>query len=232
MQLRVLSLKHFSFDDDSVMKEWAARSGHRYTVAEPHLGQALPSQDSFDLLIVCGGPMSVYEEEANPWLRPEKSFLKQAIADAKPVLGICLGAQLIAEALGAKVSRNRHKEIGWHPIKRTDSGHPLFRSMPPAFHSFQWHGDCFELPEGCERLATNECAQNQAFAYGDRVLALQFHLEPTPASIEAMVGHWASELTDGPYIQSAQQIRSGLARCADSARMLGLLLDALADSLR
>lgn len=226
--MRVLAFKHFSFDDDSVFYNWTLEAGHSYTVIEPNEGQTLPAHDSYELLIIYGGPMSVYEEERHPWLREEKNYIREAIGKGKRVLGVCLGAQLIASALGARVSRNAEKEIGWHSIRRTASEHPLFSGMPQSFYSFQWHGDCFELPEGAELLAYSEATRHQAFAIGEHVLGLQFHLEPTPRSINEMLMRWEAELVAAPYIQNARHIRSELDRCEDSAAMLKQLLDRLA----
>ncbi|WP_027091317.1 type 1 glutamine amidotransferase [Cohnella thermotolerans] len=223
--MRILMLKHFSFDDESAIAGWAERKGHPYTLIEPPEQGTLPDLDSFDLLIILGGPMSVYEESRYPWLVREKRFIRSAAGAGKAVLGICLGGQLLAETLGGSVYRNVHKEIGFHPIGRTAIKHPLFEGMPERFHSYQWHGDAFELPPGAERLAYSDACPNQAFAYGPNILGLQFHLETTPACIEEMLHRWSDELKEAPYIQDAGRIREQLARTRDSHAMLHGILD-------
>ncbi|QAY66088.1 type 1 glutamine amidotransferase [Paenibacillus protaetiae] len=226
--MRIAALKHFSFDDESVVERWAKRNGFTMAVMEPNNGGVFPHQDNFDMLVIFGGPMSVYEEESHPWLREEKAFLREAIHSGKHILGICLGAQLIAEVLGAKVTRNRVKEIGWHTVYRTASKHPLFAGMPTSFPSFHWHGDVFELPDGAELLAYSEATPHQAFAYGDRVLALQFHLETSYSCMETMVDRWAEELCEAPYIQSAGAIRGQHIQSGRSELLLHHLLDRVA----
>ncbi|CAG5092392.1 Glutamine amidotransferase class-I [Thermobacillus xylanilyticus] len=223
--MRLLLLKHFSFDDASVLLTWAKERGCPAEVFEPPSGQPFPPKESFDLLVVLGGPMSVFEEDKHPWLTAEKAFLREAIRCGKRVLGICLGAQMLAEALGGRVYRNGEKEIGWHPVRRTEARHPLLAGLPEMFWSFHWHGDTFELPEGAVHLASSSACRNQAFAFGDRLLGLQFHLETTPACMTAMTEAWADELVPGRWIESAAAMLAKTARCADSAAYLHKILD-------
>jgi GMP synthase-like glutamine amidotransferase len=169
--------------------------------------------------------MSVNEEEKYPWLASEKQFVKQAIQLGKKVLGICFGAQMIAELLGSPVYRNEYKEIGWHSINRTQEEHPWLSGLPEQFMSFQWHGDTFDLPQDTRLLAYSEACKVQAFAYRERVIGLQFHLETTPACMESMFAHWSSELIQAPYIQTAEQIRSQFACSEQSITMLHGILD-------
>lgn len=164
--MRLLLLKHFSFDDESAITDWAARHGHEAEVRFPPDGEALPGHESYELLIILGGPMSVYEDDKYPWLVDEKRYVREAMDSGKLVLGICFGAQMLAELLGARVYRNNEKELGWHRVERTEQEHPLFAQIPQQFYSFQWHGDCFDLPEGAVRLAGSKACPNQAFVYG------------------------------------------------------------------
>ncbi len=152
--------------------------------------------------------MGVYDEHEYPWLKQEKEFLIQTIDSGIRVLGICLGAQLVAEVLGARVYPNDHKEIGWFPIapkKNTASG-KVGKLLSNAGEVFHWHGDTFDLPDGATHLAKSAACQNQAFSIGDRVLALQFHLETTRNAAQALIDHCGHEIVDAPYIQPICEI--------------------------
>jgi len=168
---------------------------------------SLPTPGDFDLLIAMGGPMSVNDEVQLPWLRDEKRLIAQAVASGKAVLGICLGAQLIASAFGARVFPNAQKEIGWFPVFAEETADGLFR-FPPEFLAFHWHGETFELPAGAVRLAGSAACKNQAFQLGPRALGLQFHLETTPESADAIITHTRDHLAAGPYIQSEANLRA------------------------
>lgn len=141
-------------------------------------------------LVVLGGPMSVYEADRHPHLTLEMEEIRRAIDVGVPILGICLGAQLIAAALGAPVMRHTTKEIGWSQVSPTAAGQRdlLFSSFAPTENIFQWHGDTFHLPDGSELLAESAACKNQAFRYGDRVYGLQFHLEVDEALIRRWLG--------------------------------------------
>lgn len=223
--MRILAFRHFDFDDYYAFASWARKGGHRLEVRDPALGVRREWLDGLDLLIVCGGPMSVYEDAAYPWLAEEKLFVKQAVESGIKVLGICFGAQMLAELLGSPVFRGRHKEIGWHRVFRTEESHPWLEELDGQFVSFQWHGDTFELPEETRLLAYSEAYRVQAFSYQEHVLGLQFHLETTPACMEEMIGHWSAELTDAPYIQSEEQIRRESGRSGQSIDALHRILD-------
>lgn len=168
-----------------------------------------------DGLIIMGGPMSITDEVQCPWLAPEKAFIKESIAQNKPVLGICLGAQLIADCLGATVQRGRHREIGFFPLRRSAScaGQAISKKvsnvwkLPDEFTAFHWHGDTFDIPEGAVRLASSEATANQAFVYNDKVLALQFHLETTEASLMSLYENSKDEITGGPFIQTLEEMK-------------------------
>jgi GMP synthase-like glutamine amidotransferase len=163
-------------------------------------GEALPELSEFGMLAVMGGPMSVNEEAQFPWLDPELARVRDAIGAGKAVLGVCLGAQMIAKALGAKVYPAKQREIGWFPVERT-AQHALFDSIPASFMAFHWHGETFDLPSGAVRLARTEAVPNQAFAAGPRVLGLQFHMEATPASVKDLLDHARAETDAGPFEQ-------------------------------
>lgn len=158
-------------------------------------GAILPEKlDGYNALVILGGPMGAYEEEAYPYLYRVQQLIREAAGKRVPTVGICLGGQLIARALGAEVKPNPVKEIGWYPVRLTAAGRQaaLFAGLPPEFPVFQWHGDTFALPEGAILFAQGETCQNQAFVYQNCAWALQFHLEVTPQ----MVAHWASVYED------------------------------------
>lgn len=142
--------------------------------------------------------MNVYEEEANPFLKREDAYIRQVLALGVPFLGICLGGQLLAKAVGGIVARNGMKEIGWHTVELDQAGQrdPLFTSLPERLTVFQWHGDTFSIPKGAIRLATSPACENQAFrfGFGGIAYALQFHLEVTPPMVAEWVREYGGEL--------------------------------------
>ncbi len=157
-----------------------------------------------DGLIIMGGPMGITDDEQHPWLVAEKTFIKEIIDQNKPVLGICLGAQLIADVLGSKVWKNDPKEIGFFPMsgKKVSS----VWKLPDEFLAFHWHGDTFGIPEGAVHIASSEATENQAFVYNDNVLALQFHLETTEESLLALYENGSDEIGEGPFFQSLEKM--------------------------
>jgi GMP synthase-like glutamine amidotransferase len=152
--------------------------------------------------------MNVYQHNAFPWLLREKRFIEGAIRSGALVLGICLGAQLLADVLGGTVGKNREKEIGWHPVTMRDETMecPFFHRFPRQITPFHWHGDAFSLPPHCHQIAFSDACENQAFQYGGRVVGLQFHLEYSLASIQAMIRHCGDELADGPIVQKPDEM--------------------------
>lgn len=224
--MRIHALQHVAFEGLAQIEAWARTKGHPVTTTRFHEDGTLPEQADFDWLVIMGGPMNIYEEDPYPWLVREKRFVREAVDVGKTVLGICLGAQLLADVLGGKVFRNPVKEIGWHPVEITESGAEsgLFGFLPKRLTAFHWHGDTFHLPPGAVRTATSVGCPNQAFLFGDRVVGLQFHLESTPESIEAILANCADELVKGPYIQDAAAIRAGMGHVSGTnAAMTGIL---------
>jgi len=201
--VRIHVLQHVPFENIGSIADWAARKGHPVTVSHLYAGDLLPALDAFDWLIVMGGPMGVYDEDRYPWIAAEKTFLRAVLNTDKPVLGICLGAQFIADALGAKVYRNAHREIGWFPITFTGAAprSPLFGSFPPKLIAYHWHGDTYDLPAGAVHIARSEACENQAFVYEDRVVALQFHFEVKADNVRALIDNCAAEIGFGPHMQ-------------------------------
>lgn len=149
-------------------------------------------------LIVMGGPMGVYETGRYPFLKDEMALIEDALKENKPVLGVCLGSQLIAAALGAAVTKGRRKEIGWHPVRLSAEARAdrLLRGLPATFTAFHWHGDVFDLPRGAVPLASSEMTPLQGFRYGERAYGFLFHLEVTEAQICAMVREFGEEVRE------------------------------------
>jgi GMP synthase-like glutamine amidotransferase len=207
-RLRVHWLQHVPFEGLGSIALWLEEHAAEVSMTAFWRGDEPPAAGSFDWLIIMGGPMSVHDEAEYPWLRDEKELIRQAIAQGKVVFGICLGAQLIAEVLGGEVTRNPEREIGWFPIERTSeaSGHPMGAALPHQQRVFHWHGETFSLPSEATALARSAVCANQAFAVGDRVIALQFHLETTPQSARALLENCADDLKPGHHVQTAEQI--------------------------
>lgn len=227
--MRFHYLQHVAFEDAASIGQWAAAQGHSVSCTRLYAGEALPAQDDFDWLAVMGGPMNIYEHEEYPWLVDEKRFLRETIDRGAVVIGVCLGAQLLADVLGGEVTRNAHKEIGWHPATLTPEGREseLLSEWPDEFMACHWHGDMFSIPPGAVHLASSEACANQGFVYDERVVGLQFHMEYLPDSVEAMLTHCADELVDGPWIQSEDELRDGCEHIPTAQAMLGRLLSRL-----
>jgi GMP synthase-like glutamine amidotransferase len=204
--VRVHVFQHVPFEGLGSIRSWLEE--HRANVSHTrfYANETAPPLDGIDLLIVLGGPMSVNDEAERPWLKGEKQAVRDAIARDIPVLGICLGAQMIASALGARVYRNAVKEIGWFPIQAVAAGASTF-ALPPERTVFHWHGETFDLPEGAVRLARSAACANQAFQLQENVIGLQFHLETTPDGALAILENCREDLSVGPYVQSADDIR-------------------------
>ncbi len=162
-------------------------------------GEPIPNDLArYDGLILMGGPMGVYEEQQFPFLAHERNAIHQMLHANKPILGVCLGSQLLASALGARVYKNGRREIGWHTTNVTETGKsdPLFRHLPSTFMGYHWHGDIFDLPAGAESLAWSEISPIQAFRYGSKAYGVLFHMEVTPAIMTEMVRLFPHELAD------------------------------------
>jgi len=200
--MRVHVLQHVPFEGLGSIAPWLEQRGAIVTTTRFFADATLPDHRGCDLVVALGGPMSVNDEARLPWLQAEKRFMREAIHHDVPVLGVCLGAQLIANSLGMRVYANREKEIGWFPISAAgQSG--VFADGLRVFH---WHGETFDLPDGAELLASTPACRNQAFRLGPRVVALQFHLETTPDAARAMVTHCRGELIPGRYVQLEREI--------------------------
>jgi GMP synthase-like glutamine amidotransferase len=203
--MRAHYLQHVAFEGLGCIDGWLRTAGYEVGCTRLFAGERLPALEEIDLLVVMGGPMSVNDEADYPWLVEEKAFVRQAIAAEMPVLGICLGAQLMASAMGARVYPHAVKEIGWFPVQGVTLSGEGFR-FPETVAVFHWHGETFDLPEGALHLARSEACVNQAFQIGRRAIGLQFHIETTPASAEAIATHCRDELVPAATVQSGETI--------------------------
>ena len=206
--MKVQVLQHVHFEGPGSIETWFSkqRADVRFTYFFD-ISPLLPVPETVDLVIVMGGPMSVKDEQKYPWLKQEKQFIREVIHHGTPIVGVCLGSQLIASAMGARVYNNTDKEIGWFPVEAVDADKDVFR-FPQQMTVFHWHGETFDLPPGAVRLADSEACRNQAFQVGRNAIGLQFHLETTPETQDLLIENCRDELVDGTYIQTEQEIRS------------------------
>ena len=221
---------HVPFEGLGSMETWFVSRGWLVSRTRLFADERLPDPKEFDWLVIMGGPMGVYDEHTNPWLVGEKRFIETAIARDIPVLGICLGAQLIATVLGAKVTRNPYKEIGWFPVALTQQGRHsgLTKGFSDEFTAFHWHGDAFEIPHGAESLAVSDACRNQIFTRG-KVIGLQFHLETMPTNAMDLCINCRDELVSAPYVQSTGQILTGTEHFTKIHGLMRQLLDNIGD---
>jgi GMP synthase (glutamine-hydrolysing) len=228
--MRMAVMQHVEFEGPAAVADWAGARGFPLRLFHLHRDPTLPSLADFDMLTVMGGPMSANDEARLGWLGPEMALVRDAIAADKTVLGICLGAQIIAKALGARVYPGGAKEIGWFPVQRTAGFHPLFDGLPDSFTPFHWHGETFDLPREATLLAKSKNTERQAFAVGQRVLGLQFHMEATEDSVRALLKGAAHEIGDGAFEQQPGRILANLDQCPSLRPLLDTVLDRLTGS--
>jgi GMP synthase (glutamine-hydrolysing) len=186
-----LVLRHVAFEDLGTLASLLQHRGFKPRYLEVGVGRLERAQiEDSDVLVVLGGPIGVYEEEKYPFLRREVALISGRLGVLRPTLGICLGAQLMAKALGSKVAPGRAKEIGWAPVQLTAAGRASPLRHLEGVHVLHWHGDIFDLPPACESLACTIHCPSQAFRKGPNLLGVQFHVEPEPQRIEAwLIGH-------------------------------------------
>ena len=205
--MNVQVLQHVPFEGIGSIEAWLAERGAVVRTTRFYQSQELPDLRSVDLVIAMGGPMSVNDQHEHPWLKQEKAFIKEAVGRGVAVMGVCLGAQMIASALGARVYANAHREIGWFPVQSVSSDPKAFR-FPRRASVFHWHGETFDLPTGAVHLAKSAGCKHQAFQIGSNVIGLQFHLEATPESVDQIIQHCRGELVAGTYVQTEQALRA------------------------
>lgn len=223
--------QHLPFEGLGFIKDWALSRKHSLSVTrfyEPN--PVYPDMADIDWLIVMGGTMAVYEADQHDWMPHEKQFIRQAIEAGKVVIGVCLGAQFLAEALGGRVYPGKAREIGWFPVQLSEAGqqHPLFQGIPKQFTTLHWHGDTFDLPAGISRLASSELTVNQTFCYDNRVLALQFHPEATRQGVLSLSEADRQSLNEkSQWVNTYEQILKGLEYIPENNQILQHILSKL-----
>jgi GMP synthase-like glutamine amidotransferase len=206
--MKIHYLQHVPYEGLGCIQQWITSKKHELLSTKFFQNDSLPKPDDLDMLIIMGGPMSVNDESDYAWLKDEKKFIKQCIEKNKIVLGICLGAQLIADVLGSQIYKNEYKEIGWFPIRSTErtKKSDLFSFLPDELTVFHWHGETFDIPKGAAHLAESEGCKNQAFVLNGKVVGLQFHFEVTEDSLKEMVKNGKSELIKNKFVHSETEI--------------------------
>ena len=214
--MRIHYLSHVPFEQLGAMDAWFRERDATISQSLLFQGDPLPDTGEFDVLVVMGGPMGADDDDSHAWMTPEKALIRDSIAAGKKVLGICLGAQLIARVLGAPVTANPDREIGWVPVYPTSAG-----KSPPVLH---WHGDTFAIADGAVHLLESKGCPNQAFRYGDNVLGLQFHLELQADNAAALCDACPEDLADGPWVEPRDSMLADKQRFEDARQLLGRVL--------
>lgn len=212
-------LQHAAYEGPGEIAAWAQKRGHTLGTSHPYRGDALPALQDFDALVIMGGEMNIYQYRDWPWLQPESEFIQAAVHHEKPAIGICLGAQFLADALGSRVVQNAVHELGWYPVIWTAESREWFPELPSASPVLHWHGDRFGLPANATRLATSPGCPEQGFIVPGKALGLQFHMEVDPALVKLYVasqGHWPS----GKYVQDPSQILAEAGKHCEANRLL------------
>jgi len=220
---------HVPFEGPGVMTDWVLEKGHRLEYTRFYKDDPLPEASGVDLLIIMGGPMNVFDYHMHSWMQEEIEWVGEFIRSGKPLIGICLGAQIIAAALGEEVYPGPEREIGWHNLQFLPSlgEFKIFEDLPVTRKAFHWHGDTFNIPKGAVRIARSQLFPNQGFIFDRRVVALQFHLEVTPESVEALVDNCRDELVEGSYIQTEPEILAEASYFKGNQQVLFHFLDYL-----
>lgn len=211
--------------------DWARERGHDSHGIRVYEGAPFPNPSALDMLVVPGGTMSVYDENPFPWLVEEKRFVAKILEAGKPVIGLCLGAQMLAEILGGRVFRAPHREFGWFEVHMSPEAalSPVFSVLPERFKGFHWHGDAFDLPPGVVSLAHSDATPNQAFEHGGLAYALQFHLEACEAGVRSLLDKAGHQLQPGPYVQAPGAMLPASAALAALRKVFFAWLDRIAE---
>ncbi len=225
--MHVHYLKHVPFEGLGSIENILVNRGFALSHTCMYQDQSLPSIHDLDALFVMGGPMGVHDEDKYPWLTLEKGFIESVIQREVPVIGICLGAQLIANILGASVKKNTYEEIGWFPVKRTKGlQDERVQDLPLSFDVLHWHSDTFDIPSGASNFIVSDGCANQGFVYGDNVLGLQFHLEMLPSNVHAIYQECGQPEKSGTYIQSLEEMLAPTEKFQQAGKILEEFLQA------
>lgn len=221
--------QHVPFENLGIIESWAHHHNFAVSSTQFYKDQSISMPEDTDWLVVMGGPMGVDDIDEYPWLSAEKAAIARAIDRRIIVLGICLGAQLIAQVLGSGVRANAYKEIGWFPVYLDFEAlaHPISETFPSQWDAFHWHGDTFDIPEGGRLLARSSACRNQGFVYNDQVVGMQFHMEVTRAGAADLVKNCAADLKMDEFVSTPDQILSPHAPFEESHKVMTSLLDYL-----
>ena len=208
--MRIHYLMHASFETPGVIEKWARDRGYTFDGTLTYTNKTLPDAADVDFLIVMGGPQSPLRMSDYPYLSDEINLISAVIRQTKPIVGFCLGSQLIAESLGARTQKSPDKEVGIFPVQLTDDGRqdPILKSLPTEFDVLHWHHDMPGIPDGAALLARSAGCPHQAFRFGDRIYGFQFHMEPTKESIKPLLENAVDDLAPSRYTQTPEEILS------------------------
>lgn len=206
--MKIQAIKHAEFEGIGVIEKWAKENNYSVHFSNPYKGDLLPNTNDFDMLLIMGGPQSACELDKYPYLKEEISLIKEAINQEKYVIGFCLGAQLIAESLGAKTLKSENIEKGIFSVELTDAGKkdPILKHFGDKFEVAHWHCDMPGIPEGAELLAKSEGCSHQAFRYNEKTYGFQFHFEMTRQNLKDIISHLSCDASEGKYVQSEDQM--------------------------
>lgn len=227
--MRVQIIKHIDFEGPGYIYDYMIQKGYAVDIKLMSHDLVLPEVKDFDFLILMGGPMGAYDQAIYPWLHTEKKFIASAIETGKKVLGVCLGCQLLADVLGAKVYPGPYREFGWYPVTLTNDGEnsKFTKNFPKTFYPLHWHGDTFDLPKGAKLLASSEAYPNQLIAYESNVLGIQFHLEFRAEDIIDVAELGKLKSISGPWAQEAKDVYTKRENFNAAHRLLEILLDSV-----
>ena len=221
--------QHDHFEDLGYIADWAAQHNFTTSVTRFDLKPEFPSHNEYDWLVILGGKMGVYETDQYAWITPEIEFINEAINLDKIVLGICLGSQMVAHALGAKVYKNTEPEMGFYPVTfNTDARKDvIFKHFPAELNAMHMHFDIFELPAGAISMAASEVTHCQAFRYGKSVFALQFHFEVTESNASTFIREVTPEIVPGRLVQQPHGMLQHITEC----RLNNLVFEKMLDGI-
>lgn len=227
--MRIQVIQHVPFEGPGCIADWAVDRGHTLSTTHAYLGATAPDPATLGLIVILGGPMGADDDEACPWLRKEKRYIEEALKAGTPILGICLGAQLIARILGAPITSNPEREIGWFEVRTTPEARQLCPALPQTLRAFHWHSDTFGLPAEAVPVGASGACAHQGFFAGRHVLGLQFHLESNRRSVAQLVNHCRGELKGGPFVQTEDSMLSEERYYGEANRLMQQLTDWLVE---